>query len=360
LVLDRCVWGAPQSPRLSAKTQGGQIMSDAARRRRRWAALAVLAMVLSACASSGSTHVDVIGATTTATTTPAAPTTLSTTSTTVTESAIVATTSSTLAASPEGIAATLERYREDDLTNVLQIQVVNGSGRTIELTSLQLVWPGLSEQPPVTTPHAMSAGQIADLPVPAGDAICSDPPRLDERLPDSPALALATVSIEGGTPAALKIPITDTRHVLERVYVPACRVQSVAYNATVAFDTTWTDIELDGKAAVAGTLRLTRNKGNEPIVIDEITRTVLLQFRTAQPTSGPLLTLAAGQREATVPVVLTESGDCRPHAIAESKHTFFLPTSLRVGDVPVVIFVIPNAASQPQILTMINKFCGLE
>ena len=95
-----------------------------------------------------------------------------------------------MAASPEGLAATLERYREDDLTNALQIQVVNGSGRTIELTSLQLVWPGLREQPPVTTPHAMSAGQIADLPVAAGEAICSDPPRLDERLPDSPALAL--------------------------------------------------------------------------------------------------------------------------------------------------------------------------
>ena len=329
-------------------------MSDATRRRRRWAGLAVLTTVLSACASAGSTRVDVIGATTNATqTTPSA------TSTTAPEPT-TSTTSTTLAASPEGLAATLERYREDDLTNALQIQVVNGSGRTIELTSLQLVWPGLRQQPPVTTPHAMSAGQIADLPVAAGEAICSDPPRLDERLPDSPALVLATVSIDGSAPAALKIPITDTRHVLERVYVPACRVQSVTYNATVAFDTTWTDIELDGKAAVTGTLRLTRNKGNEPIVIDEITRTVLLQFRAAQPTGGPLLTLAAGQQQATVPVVLTESGDCRPHAIAESKHTFFLPASLRVGDVPVVIYVIPAATSQPQILTMINKFCGLE
>ena len=331
-------------------------MSNASRRRRRWTGAAVLVTALSACASTGSTRVDVIAATTT----PAAPTPVSATSTAAPEPTAVVAPSTTLAASPEGLSATLERYREDDLTNALQIQVVNGSGRTIELTSLQLVWPGLREQPPVTTPHAMSAGQIADLPVAAGEAICSDPPRLNERLPESGALALATVSIDGSALATVKIPITDTRHVLERVYVPACRVQSVAYNATVAFDTTWTDIELDGKAAVAGTLRLTRNKGDEPIVIDEITRTVLLQFRAAQPTSGPLLTLAAGQQEATVPVVLTESGDCRPHAIAESKHTFFLPASLRVGDVPVSIYIIPAATSQPQILTMINKFCGLE
>lgn len=338
---------------------------------RRWAGLAALAATLPACASAGPARVDVVGATTTP-----APTAIATTTTTVhaaissaPESPTIArssttsatsTTSTTLLTSPEGLAATLERYREDDLTNALQIQVVNGSGRTIELTSLQLVWPGLSTQPPVVAQHVMSAGQIADLPVPAGEAICSDPPRLDERLPDTPAVARATVSVDGGAPAALEIPITDTRHVLDRVYVPACRVQSVGYNATVAFDPTWTDIQLNGKAAVTGTLRMTRNQGDDPVIIDDITRTVLLQFRTVQPTNGPLLTLAAGQHEATVAVVLTESGDCRPHAIAESKHTFFLPASLRVGDVPVVIYVIPDATSQPQILTMINKFCGLE
>jgi hypothetical protein len=268
-------------------------------------------------------------------------------------------TSMTLASTAEGLAATLERYREDDVTNVVQIQVVNGSDRTIEVTSLQLVWPGMRDQPPVTTPHVLSAGQLADLPVPAGEWICSDPPRLDEHLPAARAFAAATVSFDGGRPTTVMIPITDTRHVLDRVYIPACQVESVAYNATVAFDPSWTDIELDGKPAVAGVLRMTRNHGNQAVVVDEIGRSVLLQFRPATPTNGPLLTLAADQQQVSVPVVLTESGECRPHALADSKHTFLLPASLHLGTTPVVIYVIADTASQPQILTMISKSCGL-
>jgi len=312
--------------------------------------MVLFAALATSCASRGAGRVDAVDATR-STATTAAPIAATT--------AVAVATSTTLARTPEGVAATLERYREDDVTNVVQIQIINGSDRTIEVTSLQLLWPAMREQPPVTTPHVLSAGQIVDLPVPAGEWICSDPPRLDEHLPAVRAFAAATVSFDGGPPATVMIPITDTRHVLDRVYIPACQVQRVAYNATVAFDPTWTDIDLDGKPAVAGLLRMTRRHGTEAVVIDEIGRSVLLQFRPATPTNGPLLTLAADQQQASVPVVLTESGECRPHALADSKHTFLLPASLHLDTTPVVIYIIPDTASQPQILTMITTSCRL-
>jgi hypothetical protein len=276
------------------------------------------------------------------------------------ESDVVTIPDTTIATNPGGLGATLERYREDDVPNRIQIQVASRASTQVTLTELRLVSPAFTVLAPAATSHVVGPGQRVDLPVQLGQAQCSSPPKFNEVAPTTPPFAVAKMSVNGAAAVDVKIPITDTRGVIERLYGPACTVQAVANTATIAFGTTWTDTEFEGKPAAAGTLRIDRKNGNDPVTISEIRGSVLLRFRPEKPATGTLVVLAATERAAEVPVLLVESGDCRPHAIADSKHTFFLPAVVTVGIGPtVVIDIIPDAASQVQLSGMINRSCGL-
>jgi hypothetical protein len=266
----------------------------------------------------------------------------------------------TIAVGSIGLGATLERYREDDVPNRIQIQVVSRASGLVTLSELRLASPAFTVLAPADTTHVVGPGGRIDLPVQLGDAVCSKPPTFNEVAPKAASFAVGKASIGGAAPVDVKIPITDTRGVVDRLYGPACTVKAVANSATIAFGTTWTDTEFDGKPAASGTLRIERTNGTDPITITEIRGSVLLRFRPEKLPTGTLVSLPAGERVAEVPVVLVESGDCRPHAIADSKHTFFLPAVVTVGSKPaVVIDVIPDAKSQILLSAMINRSCGL-
>ena len=280
-----------------------------------------------------------------------------------TRAELAATTSTTLAVTPDGLAATLEQYREDQITKTIQIQVVNRSTRTVRLSELRLTWPGLTATAVGPRSELVGPGQVLDLPVPLGDAVCGDPPRADAPVPASVAIASATLVWEGASAAPVSIPITDTRGVLARVYRPDCQRQSVEYAASVAFDPEWIDATTpDGRPAALGTLRLHRRHGSDPVTVTQINGSVLLSIATVIPPAAdaPLLRLAGDATDATLPVMLTESGRCEAHALAESKHTFFLPVGLAVDAAPVVLIdVIPDDAAKVQLLKMINRSCGV-
>ena len=273
-------------------------------------------------------------------------------------------TSTTLATTPDGLAAMLEQYREDQITKTIQIQVVNQSTRTVRLSELRLTWPGLTATAVGSRSDLVGPGQVLDLPVPLGDAVCGDPPKADAPVPASRATASATQTWEGGVASSpVTIPITDTRGVLARVFRPDCQRQSVEHAASVAFDPEWTDITTpDGRPATTGTLRLHRRHGNDPVTVTAINGSVLLTIApVTRPAPGaPLLTLAGAATDATLPVIVTESGACAAHSLAESKHTFFLPVALTVGANPVVITdVIPDDTAKLQLAKMINRSCGV-
>jgi hypothetical protein len=313
----------------------------------------VLVGVLAACSSS------VVSQRTTATpegTTAASETTPMTTA----ADAVIAIPDTTVAVSSDGLGATLERYREDDVPNRIQIQVVSRAAGLVTLSELRLASPAFTVLPSASTTHVVGPGERVDLPVQLGDARCSTPPTFSEVAPKAASFAEGKASIGGAAPIDIRIPITDTRGVIDRLFGPACTVKAVANAATIAFGATWTDTEFEGKPASSGTLRIERTNGTEPITITEIRGSVLLRFRPEKPPTGTLMSLAAGERVAEVPVMLVESGDCRPHAIADSKHTFFLPAVVTIGSNPTVIIdVLPDPKSQIQLSAMINRSCGL-
>ena len=274
-----------------------------------------------------------------------------------------ATTSTTLAVTADGLAATLEQYREDQITKTIQIQVVNRSTRTVRLSELRLAWPGLTATAAGPRTELVGPGQVLDLPVPLGDAVCGEPPRADAPVPASAAMASATQAWEGAAAAPVGIPITDTRGVLARVFRPDCQRQSVEHAASVAFDPEWTDATApDGRPAALGTLRLHRRHGSDPVTVTQINGSVLLSIAPVIPPAAdaPLLRLAGDATDATLPVIVTQSGRCEAHALAESKHTFFLPVGLAVDTAAVVLIdVIPDDAAKVQLLKMINRSCGV-
>jgi hypothetical protein len=312
----------------------------------------VLVGLLAACSSSAVSSRGTVGSTTTASTTTTSTTTTATEPVTVAEPTVVM--------SPEGVGASLERYREDDVPNRIQIQVTSSVKGLVELTELRLVSPAFGELPAAATRHTLGEGQRADLPVQLGRAQCSSPPKLNESAPSGLSFAVGKMAVNGSVATDVRIPITDVRNVIDRLYGPACTVQAVGYAASIEFGPTWVDTEYEGKPAATGTLRIARKNSSEPITITEIRGSVLLRFRPEKPPNEMLIALGAREQLAEVPVLLVQSGDCRPHAIADSKHTFFLPAVVTIGSNPtVVIDVMPDAKSQIQLSAMINRSCGL-
>ena len=273
------------------------------------------------------------------------------------------TSTTTIAVSPEGLSATLERYREDDSTGVIQIQVANRSDAVVVLDQVQLRWAGFTERPARSGPVQLWAGQVLDIPVPGGTAVCPPWAGFDVVLPGGPVEVAALAAFDGAAPVRVVIPVSDVRGVLRRLYVPACQEQALAATATVSFGPVWTDTAIDGRPAATGVLRLHRTGRSGPAVrVVEVLGTVLLRVDPIEaPAQGePWLTLGSTDGGAELPVALLQSGDCRPHALAESKHTFFLRAAVAVeGGPTLTVYVRPDADDEGQLLRLINRACGV-
>lgn len=272
----------------------------------------------------------------------------------------------TLATDPSGLAATLEQYRSSVPDHRLEIQFVHRGTRAVRLDGVRLVWPGLEPAAPSSSSLLVSPGQIVDLSVDYGESVCGERPLGDEPLPGAPAVAEATATWpDTGEVAAVRIPVTDVRGVLARVFAPGCRKRSVTSLVTPGWEPTWTDVTLpDGRPALAGALRLDRVASASVDVLVRVTAVSGSVLLTVTPT-GPaaaadLVTLAPGQTAARLPVVLAQSGNCAPHALAESKQTFLLGVTFVVGDRPeIVVDVVPDQASKDRLTAMINRSCGV-
>jgi len=307
----------------------------------------VLVLVLAGCASAGPA---------------AAPTTTAAATTSTTGERVIEVTEPSVATSPEGFSATLQRYREDVVSHTLQLEVTNRSTARVLVSDLRLSWPGLVDAGPGPRTERLTPGQTLDLPVPLGDAVCSDPPRLDEPLPAAPAVALATATADDGTVRRLRIPVTDTRHVLADVHLPDCRRQSVRYIATLSVDGEWTDtVDPQGRAALAGMVRLHRNHTTTPVAVTALNGSVLFAVGPVErPPSGPLLTLAGDATDAALPVRLGTTTRCDGHAFAESKQAYLWPVELLVGGTDtVVVDLVPDESVRPQLIAMLREACGV-
>jgi hypothetical protein len=260
----------------------------------------------------------------------------------------------------DGLTATLEQYREDEIQGLISVQTTNRSTSTVQFVDLRLAWAGLSDEEPYARTTQLGPGVTFDIRVHQGDAVCGSPPTSAGAPPPGAPVALGHVSVDGGPPELVAVPIEDRRSVLPRVYRTSCEAQRLAWAADLRFGDAWTPTtNAAGHPAVSGTIEVRRNQSDEAIVVTHIDGSVLLRINPVPP-SDPVAVLAPDQQTATIPILVEQSGNCSAHALAESKKTFVIPIGVAVGDEdPAADIVTFDTAAKQLLNALINESCGV-
>ncbi len=240
------------------------------------------------------------------------------------------------------------------------MQTTNHSPSTVAFSDLRLDWPGLGDEAPLAHSTQLAPGVTFDIRVHQGDAVCGSPPAATGSPPPDEPVAIGHASVDGGAPQLIAVPIEDRRSVLPRVYSMSCQAQRLTWAADVHFGDEWTpSTTADGRPAVVGTLEVRRNESDATITVTRIDGSVLLRISPVTP-ADPLTVLAPGQQAASIPIVIEQSGNCSPHALAESKKTFIIPVTVGIGEEPAAADVVTFDAPAKAVLNrVINESCGV-
>ena len=269
----------------------------------------------------------------------------------------------TTAAEPQrldGLTAILWQYREDEIQGLLSVKTTNRSASTVTLEDLHLQWPGLTDAPPLARPTQFAPGVTFDLRVRVATAVCGDPPTLERPIPSGDAVAIGRAAVDGAAPVEIAIPIDDEAGILPKIYRRSCRDQRLAWAAELRFGDRWTPTTTpSGGPAVAGTLELRRRQSDERLAITRINGSVLLSIDAASA-GDPVAILEPGEQAVSVPILVSQSGNCSAHALIESKKTFIIPIGFAIGDDEPTDYVVTfDVPARDVINPMINESCGL-
>jgi hypothetical protein len=246
-----------------------------------------------------------------------------------------------LARNADGIAATLQQWREDEVKGAFQVKIHNGSNDVLTVDTLRVDWDGFASAASSAPAYRVLAGGRVDLAVPTVAARCSNPPSFHETFPDGPAVAVVNGNYN--------IPITDSEGVLDRMYASSCRQQAVAARVDLRFGDSWQPTEEDEPPALLGTI-VVEPTADSTVAISGISGSVLLSLEPATD-----LSIVDG----ALPVIVGREGRCDAHALGESKKTYVFQVSLQVDDEPVNVDIAPTEAVKAQMYDVIARRCGL-
>ena len=246
------------------------------------------------------------------------------------------------AALPEvpGLAGESVRLRSDvPLGDVFQVRLTNTGTAPFTVTSVQLDSPGFAGLPARTLSVRFAPGRTFDLPTRFGAVVCAVTP--------DPVAARVTVSRDGGPGEEVLVPLAGP--VLTEVHARQCEVEAV----TAAAPVTVVGLAAAGDA-VTGEVVLTREAGDEPVVVSELQRSVVLE--PVLSASLPA-TLDAGVTELRLPVTFRPA-TCEPHRLAETKQPFVLPLLVAVGEGAPVPVPLPLDDAQRRLLQdLLTRVC---
>lgn len=258
---------------------------------------------------------------------------------------------------PQAITAGLTvdpgQYRDDVVTDRLQLRVTNRSGSLIELSGVQLMWAGLTTAPAAHT-LMIGDGQRVDLPVPVGTAVCSIDGMATGAAPSiNDARAVLTLA-DGSTQVAV---VDDADGTLTNLFDAACQRQMIAEQITVEF-TDVDVIDIDGRPVSVADLTLRRRRAAGTIAVRSAGGTIPFRLHFPNVVAGdPILRLAAGDDRASVGAQFLE-GRCDAHAVAEAKQPFRFVLQIDLGDGISRPFVVePDPSHHEAMLGVAAKGC---
>ena len=237
-----------------------------------------------------------------------------------------------------GMAAEVVRLRTDEAVGGrVQVRLTATGNEPFTVAGVALDSPGFRPLPPAERRTEFAPGRTIDLPTPYGEPVC-------ER-PAAPVAALLTVVRPDGRAEQVRVPLSGDA--LELVHAEECAARRVSD----VVDITVTDLRPE-EGAVVGVLRLTRRSGEEPVVVADLGRSVLLE-----PTAEGLpLRLAAEQASSRVsfrPVT------CDSHVLAESKKSYIFPVRVTIGEAdPVTVDLPVDGHLRAALAGLVDRVCG--
>jgi hypothetical protein len=251
-------------------------------------------------------------------------------------------------ASPS-LTGALQQYREDEVSRTLRVRLTNEGAGAVRVTTLRLIWPGLTGTEAAEVDYEIAPGATAALEVPYGDAACSPPAR-----PAEPVLAEVVTA-----GAALTLPLDASDVLLHRLWDDDCARQRVLEAVDVAFGERWTTAtSRDGIPVLRGTIELARHASTDEIRVLDLDGSVLLALGPTRPASDPLLTLDAAERAASLPVEVGSTRRCDGHSLGESKKTYVFTVGLDLGDGRVDLTLQPTEAVARQMFAVLTEACA--
>lgn len=268
-----------------------------------------------------------------------------------------AATSPSTAAPPPTLAATLTRYSQDVTNGVVQVKVTNSGPDPIFIDRVRVLWPGWHTQRYTRNDVALEPGRTVDLPVPISRARCAD----STRPPRSPGSAQLRAQVAGDSVGRIRVPFSDARDLLTRVWSAECRSRALTKAVDVRFGRHWERAGTDRAPALRGTVELTRLTSDRTVRVTGFLGSVLLDVDPVGSLRRPLLRMPASRRTATLPVDVTSSGRCDGHALAESKQTYLLEAYVRDGRTPAAtVLLVPSEPVQHRLRAVIDRACGVD
>lgn len=258
--------------------------------------------------------------------------------TTATPSPSTAAAAPTVPAVP-GIEAEAVRLRTDEpLGDQVQVRITATGDEPFTVTSVALDSPGFAPLPPRAAATEFTPGRTIDLPVTFGD------PRCDTAA--EPAAARLTVVRPDGSAEDLRVPLAA--QILTLIHEEDCAVLALAEIVTVAI--TGLSDEVD---AVTGELEVTRRRGEEPVTVSRVGRSVLIDVAAPELPAE----LPADGDELRTPVEFTPA-TCEPHVLAETKKPFVFPLEVAVGDDDPVVLDLPvDGALRRSLESLVERVC---
>ena len=238
-----------------------------------------------------------------------------------------------------GIEAEAVRLRTDEAVGgQVQVRITATGAEPFTVTAVALDSPGFELVAPRETSTEFARGRVIDLPVQYGDPRCE--------VAAEPAAARLTVVRPDGRAEDLRVPLAA--EIMTRIHEEECAVLALLEVVSV---------EVVGLAdedeAVTGQIRLTRRSGNEPVGVERVGRSVLIDVAAPDlPTR-----LDGDEDELSTPVVFT-SASCEPHVLAETKKPYVFPFEVVVGEDERVVLDLPvDDDLRAHLVALVDRVC---
>jgi len=238
-----------------------------------------------------------------------------------------------------GIETEAVRLRTDEAVGgQVQMRITATGEEPFTVSSVALDSPGFEPVAPRETSTEFAPGRVIDLPVQYGE------PRCD--VAAEPAAARLTVVRPDGRTEDLRVPLAA--EIMTRIHEEECAV--LALLGVVSVEVVGL---ADEDEAVTGEIRVARRAGIEPVGVERVGRSVLIEV--AAPDLP--MTLAEGEDELSTPVVFT-SASCEPHVLAETKKPYVFPVEIVVGEDERVVVDLPvDEDLRAHLVALVDRVC---